>query len=235
MAEVAVLEGAREEHAFARGSLQLLARRPEADDDGSRVEVRERLEEQVHALLLAELPNVDYSRSLPGEELLEPPGVAGVRLSLRGGRRVPVRLLEERGERLIPRTRPELLDIHARRDDTHTLGPADDLCEDAPDVLGPGENLGRGGQALARPGAELLVPAHRELEFRSVRLDGEGHARCGADRRTEEDVVREQEIGRQVLPHDGRVLRDEAVAFGPAQVLEVAGLHVRVAVEHEDG
>ena len=47
-------------------------------------------------------------------------------------------------------------------------------------------------------------------------------------------MVREEEIGGQVLPHGGRVLLDEVIPLGPAQVLEVAGLHVLVAVEHED-
>ena len=65
MAEVAVLEGAGEEHAFARGPLQLFARRPEADDDGSRVDVPEGLEEQVDTLLSLSFPDEDDGRRLP--------------------------------------------------------------------------------------------------------------------------------------------------------------------------
>ena len=80
-------------------------------------------------------------------------------------------------------------------------------------MLGPGDNPGRSAKALARPGAELLVPAHRELELRAVRLDGERHARRGADGRSEEDVVREEEIGGQVLAHGGRVPLDEVLAL----------------------
>ena len=84
------------------------------------------------------------------------------------------------------------------------------MCSD------PAMNLGRSAKALARPGAELLVPAHRELELRAVRLDGERHSGRGADRRPEEDVVREEEIGRQVLAHGGRVPLDEVIPLGAA-------------------
>ena len=71
------------------------------------------------------------------------------------------RLLKEGGEHHVSGLRPELLDIHAGRDHPHALGPAHDLCEDGADVLGHGDDLGRRAKALARPGAELLVPAHR--------------------------------------------------------------------------
>jgi hypothetical protein len=63
-----------------------------------------------------------------------------------------------------------------------------------------------------------------------VSLDGERHAGRGADGRAKEDVVGEEEIRRQVLPHGGRVLLDEVLPLGTAQILQVAGLHVLVAV-----
>ena len=102
------------------------------------------------------------------------------------------------------------------------------MCSD------PAMTSAAAAKALARPGAELLVPAHRELELRAVRLDGEWHSGRGADRRSEEDVVREEEVGRQVLAHGGGVPFDEVLPLRGSEVLEVAGLHVLVAVEHED-
>ncbi len=68
---------------------------------------------------------------------------------------------------------------------------------------------------------ELLVPADRELELGAVRLDPERHrpTRC-PDRRPEEHVVHEDDVGGKVLAQGGRVRLDEAVPLGPAEVLD---------------
>jgi hypothetical protein len=66
-----------------------------------------------------------------------------------------------------------------------------------------------------------------------VRLDGERHADGLPDGRAEEDVVREQVVRREMLPHGRRVVLDEARALRSGQILEIAGLEILVAVEHE--
>ena len=113
-----------------RQALELLAVVAEADDHGARVELAQRLEQQVDALVVEQLPEVDDRRLVVGEELGEPLGVAVVRQALVAVvRRVAAGLLEQRGERLGARLRAELVDVDAGRDLVDALDVADDLLE----------------------------------------------------------------------------------------------------------
>ncbi len=141
MAKMAVLERPGEENSLSRLSLQLLARRPEAHDDGACVNVLEGLEEEVNAFLLAQLPDVDDCAALAAEKVAEPVGVTGVGVALRAPRGIAPSLLQQRGQSLFARLRPKLVDIDPGRDDPHALGPAHDLLEHRADVLRAGENL----------------------------------------------------------------------------------------------
>ena len=219
------------------GLLESRALGPEADDDRARLDPLERLEEETDSLLLAQLADVDDGRSFTGEELLQPLGVALIRIALPDAGRVAAGLLEEPRQRLVPRFRPERVDVDARRDDAdplQVLARADDVLEHTPDVLRAGEDVARAAEALPRPGRQLLVPADGELELRPVRLDGERHAGGDPDRRTEEDVVHEQEVRRQVLAHRGGVPLDPFVALGNSDLRQEARLQALVAVEDED-
>ncbi len=115
--EVPVLQGAREQRPRRRGRLELRPVVAEADDHGAGVEALERLEEDVDALVVEELAEVDDRRLVAGEERRErarrcprraaapprSPGSAGPRAPRRGGRRAP-RPAAAAGTR--PRRRP---------------------------------------------------------------------------------------------------------------------------------
>ena len=81
----------------------------EADDHGARVEPAQRLEQQLHALVLDQLPEVDDDRPVAGEERGEPLGVALVRQPLarrcRGSAGRARASVEQRRERLVTRLR----------------------------------------------------------------------------------------------------------------------------------
>src|SRR5579884_2097265 len=99
--EVAMLERPGEEDALGRRRLERAAVVAEADDHRPRVEVAQRLEQELHALVLDQLPEVDDGRLLPGEErgqalrvpLVREPLVRAARV-----RRVAARLREQAGE-----------------------------------------------------------------------------------------------------------------------------------------
>ena len=80
--EVAVLERAGEERSRAGRRLERLAVVAEADDHGAGVDLLQRLEQDVDALVVEELPEVDDRRLVAGEERGEPLGVALVRQPL---------------------------------------------------------------------------------------------------------------------------------------------------------
>ena len=97
MDQVPVLERPCEERVRAGEPLELLAVVAEADDHGAGVELPQRLEQHVNALVVEELPEVDDRRAIVGEELCEAIGVALVRQALARIPRiwsVPARLLE---------------------------------------------------------------------------------------------------------------------------------------------
>ena len=85
------------------------------------------------------------------------------------------------------------------------LDVAHDLLEHAPDVVGADEHRGGVLERFPPPRLQLLVAPHRVLELGPVRLDREARAACGADRPAEQDVVGEDEVGRQLGAHSFRV------------------------------
>src|SRR4051794_9363028 len=107
MAEVAVLERPGEERPGWRNLLELGAVVAEADDDGARVEPFERFEQDLHALVLDELPEVENGRRIRGEELGEALGVARIGMPLVAIVRIAARLLEQRRESRVARLRAE--------------------------------------------------------------------------------------------------------------------------------
>ena len=137
MDEVAVLERAGEERPRAGERLELGPVVAEADDHGAGVDLPQRLEQHMDALVVEELAEIDDGRLVAGQERGEPLRVPLVRQALvcvAGIRRVATRLLEQAGERLVARPRPPLVDIHARRHFVHALDVTDHLLEHLPDV-----------------------------------------------------------------------------------------------------
>ena len=111
---------------------------------------------------------------------------------------------------------------------------ADHVLEHLPDVRRADEDRLRAAERLASPAGELLVAAHRVLELGAVRLDRVASAGCGPDRSAEEDVVAEDEVGRQLLAHRRGIALDPVVELGAGAVLHELDLVALVAVEHED-
>ena len=233
---MAVLELAGEQRPRRRERLETLPVVAEPDDDRARVEVPEGLEQDVHSLVLDQLPEVDDRRPLLGEEAREPLGVALVRLPLlavAGIRRIRPRLVEESRQRVRAGLGPELLDVHARRHDLDAVDVPRQLLEHVADVLGARVDDLRAGERLRSPAREIGPSAHRVLELGAVRLDPEGHPARRADRRSEQDMVREDEVGRSELPQGRRVRRDVRLPLRRREVDEQARLEPLVAVEDE--
>src|SRR5439155_11341793 len=114
--EVAVLQRAGKEGAGRRDGLELGAVVPEADDHSSGVEVAERFEQQVDTLVVEELPEVDDRRLVGLEELSEAFGVALVRETLVSpARRIEASLVDQGGQRLLPRLGAKILHVDPRR------------------------------------------------------------------------------------------------------------------------
>ena len=237
--EVAVLQRAREQRARAGClRLELGAVVAEADDHGARVDALERLEQDVDALVVEELAEVDDGRLVRREEPGKPFGIPLVRQSLLRVariRRVAARFLEEAGERRRAAPRPELLDVHAGRDLVHAVDVADHLLEHGADMRRADEHRIRALEALPAPHLELRVAAHRVLELGAVRLDRVARAARCADRPAEQHVVREHDVGRQQLPERSRVRLDVALPLLGGQVLQSGRLEPLVAVDDEHG
>ena len=68
-----------------------------------------------------------------------------------------------------------------------------------------------------------------------MRLDGVARAARAPDRAAEQDVVAEDEVGRQLLAHRRRVRLDPGVELVARAVLEQLDAVALVVVEHEDG
>ena len=198
MDEMPVLERPGEEHPVARKRrgepLELGPVVAEADDHRARVERGERLEQELDALVLDQLAEVDDRRPVAGEERREPLGVAlvGQPLVRRSRvRRILPRLVEEVGQRLVAVLPDELVDVDARRHLDHPVDVTRDLLQHLADVPRADEDrLGR-RERLAAPALEPRPPAHRVLELRAVRLDPEAHAARRTDRGAHQHVVRE--------------------------------------------
>ena len=238
MRQVAVLERAGEEDATAGLPLELAAIVAEPDDDRARVEPVERLEQQLDALVLDQLPEVHDGRLVACEE-----GPEALRVPLVGQPfgpvpwigRVGAGLGEQVGERLVAATRAERVDVDAGRHLVDALDRARHLLDDAADVGRADVDRLRGCEAVPPPPLELGPAAHRVLELGAVRLDPERPAEARADRSAHQDVVREDEPGGAEVAEDGGVRLDVGGPLGGREVLEKPRLEPLVAVEDEHG
>ena len=230
---MAVLEGAREECARRRQRLERGAVVAEADDDGTHVESSQRFEQHLHALVLDQLPDVDDGRHVARERSLEACRVAAIGMTLV----LVLRILLGRGDQLCERAQAvfgdELLDIDAGRHLVHAVDVADDVLENGSDVRRADEDGVGARERLRSPARELLAPAHRILELRAVRLHGVARTRRRSDGSAEQDMVREDDVGRQQLAQRGGVRIDVARALLRGEVLQQLRLEPLVAVEHE--
>ena len=236
--EVAVLERAREEDAAAGPALELDAEVPEPDDDRTRVDPVERLEQKLDALVLDQLPEVDDGGLIAREKGRKP-----LRVPLVGQSFLPVPWVGRVGaglgkqvcERLVPALRAELVDVDAGRHLVDAFGDPRDLLDDAADVGRADVDRLCGFQAVPPPPLELGPAAHRVLELGAVRLDPERPAEVRADRSAHQDVVREDEAGGAEVAEGGDVRLDVGGPLGGREVLEEPRLEPLVAVEDERG
>ena len=236
MHEMAMLERPGEKHPLRSGVLQLGAVVAEADDHRARIELAHRVEQQVHALVEEQLPEVKDGRLVRREERREALGVAVVRqafVRVAGVRRVGPRLHQQPPEGLPALLRPELIDVNAGRNLVHAVDVADDVFEDGTDVRGTDEHRFRVCEGLRPPRRQLVVAAHRVLELRAVCLDHEGCAAGETDRSAEQDVICEHEICGQPCAERGGVPLDVAFTLLGPEVLQQPRLETLIAVEHE--
>ena len=235
---MAVLERAGKEDAAAGPALELDAEVPEPDDDRTRVDPGERLEQKLDALVLDQLPEVDDGGLVPrkkGRQALRVPLVGQPFLLIPWVGRVGAGLGKQVCERLVPALRAELVDVDAGRHLVDALGDPGDLLDDAADVgRADIDRLGR-FQAVPTPPLELGPASHRVLELGAVRLDPERPAEALADRSAHQDVVREDEAGRAEVAERGDVRLDVGGPLGRREVLEEPRLEPLVAVEDERG
>ena len=196
--EVAVLERAREERARAAAASSSARKSPKPTIDRPRVEAAQRLEQQVDALVVEKLPEVDDGRA----RRLRGTRRAARRCPRREAARSRCRDSAGRGEppraaRRAPRRAagPELLDVDAGRHLVDAIDVADDLLEHVADVRGADEDGLAPGERLSPPCRELGIAAHRVLELGAVSLDARSAPGRCAHGTAEEHVVREDQVG----------------------------------------
>ena len=219
-----------------RDRLQLVAVVAEADDQAARVEAAQSLEEDVDALVTEELAHVDDDRPGLGEELREPVGVSLVRESLfpvARVRRVAPALLEQRGQRLFARLRPELVDVDAGRHLVDVVYGADHLVQHLADVLRADDDGLCARERLSRPSGQVGSAADRVLELRPVHLHDVRDPGRGGDGPAHQRVVREEEIGRQQLAQRGRVRLGVPLALVRRPLGQQLRTKALIAVEDE--
>src|SRR5437763_8433582 len=174
MHEMSMLERSREQRARRCEAFELVAVIAEADDHGARVDVGERLQEHVDALVVEELAEIQHGRLVRFEEARKTCRVVRVGQAMIGIVRIRgicTRLFEQTRERLVARLRTELVDVDTRRDLVDAVDVTDELLENRANVRGADEHHVRFGERLAPPGGELVVAAYRVLELGAVRLD----------------------------------------------------------------
>ena len=238
---MAVLERAGEERApggaSASSSRAVVA---EADDHGPRVDAAQRLEQQVDALVLDQLPEVDDRRLVAGEEGREPLGVALVGQPLVGVarvRRIAARLREQIGERLVARPR-------ATNSSTSTPGGTSCTRSTWPttssstlaDVGGADEDGAR--RRPATPAPTPRAPAVPRIEYSSSEpcaLTAKRAPVARADRPAEQDVVAKTKSAGRCSRTAAAFASTQRVELRARAVLEQLDLVALVAVEHEDG
>src|SRR5213596_275524 len=109
-----MLEWPCEQRSRGRDPFQLAAVVAEADDQAARPRLAERLEQDVDALVVEQLAEVENGRLFAFEPGRKPPGVALVGKALllvAGIRRIAASLVQQALEGLGPRLRPELVDV----------------------------------------------------------------------------------------------------------------------------
>ena len=112
---------------------------------------------------------------------------------------------------------------------------ADHVLEHGPDVRRADEHGLGPSERLAPPVGQLGVSTHRVFELGTVCLHREGRAAARSDRRSQEDVIREDQIRRQLVTHGRDVQIDVPRPLGGGEVLEQPRLEAFVPVEDEDG
>jgi hypothetical protein len=115
-----------------------------------------------------------------------------------------------------------------------TVDMAADLVDHLADVSRSHEHHRRCLQHLSPPALQFRAAAHRVLELGAVRLHGVSRSRRSPDRAAEQDVVAENEIGRQVLAHGRRVRSDPRVELLASAVLQQLHAVALVVIEDED-
>ena len=131
-----------------------------------------------------------------------------------GGSRA--RLLEQAGERLVARLRPELVDVDARRHLVHALDVPDDLVEHRRMCAEPTKTAPR---RRAPPSPTPRAPGRPRIEYSSSEpcaLTAKRRTARRAHGAAEEDVVREDEVGRRELAQR-RGVRLDVRARAPAR------------------
>ena len=234
--EMPVLERPREERARVGLGLEPRSVVAETDDHRARLQLARGLEQELNALVLDQLAEVDDGRLVAVEERREPFGVplVGQPLVLVAVvRRVAARLLEKFGERGAALLEAELVDVDARRYLDHPLDVAQDVLEHLADVARADERRRGAGEGLAAGGLELRAAAERVLELRAVRLHPVGQAARCADGAAHQHVVGEDEVGPTEPSQRIRIRLDVARALAHRHVLQEDRLETLVPVEHE--
>ena len=177
------------------------------------------------ALVAEELPEVEDGRRVVGEERLEPLGVPLVGETLvrvaRVGR-VGSALGEQPAERLVA-GRGTNSSTSTPGGTTWTRSTWPTTSSSTSRMCSEPTKTASAPASDSRPHVrELAVPAHRVLELRAVRLDRVPGAGRRSDRPSEQDVVREDEVGRQVLAERGGVRLDVAFALARGQLRQQA-------------
>ena len=132
-----MLERTGEERSRRRRSFQLLTVVAEADDDRTGIDLTERVQQDVDALVVDELAEEDDRRLVAGEELREAlriPAVGMTLVRVPRVRRIGPRLGEQFLQRLLARRGAKLVDVHARRHLVDAFDLTDDVLEHLADM-----------------------------------------------------------------------------------------------------
>ncbi len=127
---------------------------PEPDDDRPGIDAPERFEEQVHALVAKQLPEVQDRRAVGPEELGEAVGIALVRQALvcvAGVGRIAPRLPDQVRERVASPLRMELVDVDPGRNLVDAVDVPDHVLQHLADVSRTDEDGSRVGERVPSP------------------------------------------------------------------------------------
>ena len=193
----------------------------------------------MHPLLLDQLAEVDDDGLLGLEEAREPGGVALVGqplLGVAGVRRVVPRLLER-----APRARARAAPGPTRRRRRPAAPrprvargrrPPRGRCGCAPSRR---RSRARSASASAPQAESSALPRIEYSSSEPCALTANGAPVAAPDRPTEEDVVREDDVGGQERAERRRVRVDPAVELVPGAILDPLHVVALVAVDHERG